>query len=100
MGGGAVFPSLVDTLTCILTIPFIKLSSISLTMFPSENRPMHLKMKKLKPREWASLVETLSREDALEKEMATHSSILAWKSHGERNLVVYSPRHRKKLDMT
>ena len=30
--------------------------------------------------------------DPLEEEMATHSSILAWKkSHGERSLVDYSP---------
>ena len=27
----------------------------------------------------------------VEKEMATHSSILAWKSHGQRSLVGYSP---------
>ena len=27
-------------------------------------------------------VQSLGREDPLEKEMATHSSILAWKSHG------------------
>jgi len=26
-----------------------------------------------------------------EKEMATHSSILAWKSNGQRSLVGYSP---------
>ena len=58
---------------------------------------MHLKMKKLKPQEWASLVETqelhfqsLSREDALEKEMAAHSSILAWKIHGQRILAGYT----------
>ena len=30
-------------------------------------------------------------EDPLEKEMKTHSSILAWKSHGQRSLVGYSP---------
>ena len=30
-------------------------------------------------------------EDTLEKEMATHSSILAGKSHGQRNLVSYDP---------
>ena len=30
-------------------------------------------------------------EDPLEKEMATHSSILAWRSHGQRRLVGYSP---------
>ena len=33
--------------------------------------------------------------DPLEKEMATHSSILARKSHGQRSLAYYSPRaHR------
>ena len=30
-------------------------------------------------------------EDPLEKEMATHFSILAGKSHGQRNLVGYNP---------
>ena len=47
---------------------------------------MHLKMEGIKPQECASLVEiqevhfqSLSQEDALEKEMATHSSTLAWK---------------------
>ena len=29
---------------------------------------------------------SLSWEDLLEKEMATHFSIVAWKSHGQRNL--------------
>ena len=32
--------------------------------------------------------------------MATHSSILAWKSHGQRNLVGCSPWGRKESDMT
>ena len=31
-------------------------------------------------------VRSLGREDPLEKEMATHSSILAGKSHGQRGL--------------
>ena len=31
-------------------------------------------------------VQSLGQEDALEKEMATHSSILARKSHGQRSL--------------
>ena len=34
----------------------------------------------------------------MEKEMATHSSILAWKSHGQRNLVGYSPWGHKESD--
>ena len=37
---------------------------------------------------------------ALEKEMATHSNILAWKSHGQKILVGYSPWGHKELDMT
>ena len=36
-------------------------------------------------------VQTLGQEDALEKEMAAHSSVLAWKSHGQRSLLGYSP---------
>ena len=33
-----------------------------------------------------------------EEEMATHSSILAWKSHGQRSLVGYSPWGRQESD--
>ena len=36
-------------------------------------------------------VQSLGREDPLEKEMATHSSTLAWKIHGQGSLVGYSP---------
>ena len=32
--------------------------------------------------------------------MATHSSILAWQSHGQRTLVGYSPWGCKESDMT
>ena len=35
--------------------------------------------------------------DVLEKEMATHSSILAWEIHGQRSLVGYSPWGRKRV---
>ena len=45
-------------------------------------------------------VRSLGWEDALEKEMATHASILAWKSHGQRSLVGYSPWGRKESDTT
>ena len=45
-------------------------------------------------------VQSLGQEDLLEKEMATHSSILAGKSHGWWNLVGYSPWGRKESDMT
>ena len=36
---------------------------------------------------------------SLEKEMATHSCILAGKSHGQRNLAGYSPWDQKESDM-
>ena len=36
-------------------------------------------------------VQSLGGEGPLEKEMATHASILAWRIHGQRNLAGYSP---------
>ena len=36
-------------------------------------------------------IRSLGREDPLEKEMATHSRILAWEIHGQRSLAGYSP---------
>ena len=36
-------------------------------------------MEKCLPAMWETQVQSLGREDLLEKEMATHSSILAWK---------------------
>ena len=42
-------------------------------------------------------VQSLIEEDPLEKEMATHSSILAWKSQGQRSLVGYSPWDHKRV---
>ena len=43
----------------------------------------------------------LGQEDPLEKEMATHSSILTWKiPQTERSLVGYSPWGLKKSDTT
>ena len=36
-------------------------------------------------------------EDPLEKEMATRSSILARKSHGQRSLAEYSPQSGKRV---
>ena len=45
-------------------------------------------------------VRSLGQEDLLEKEMATHSSILAWRIHEERSLVGYSPQGLKESDTT
>ena len=44
--------------------------------------------------------QSLGWEDLLEKRMATHSSILAWRIHGQRSLVGYGPRGRQESDMT
>ena len=44
--------------------------------------------------------QSLGWEDPLEEGMATHSSILAWQSHGEKRLVSYSPWGPKGSDTT
>ena len=43
---------------------------------------------------------SLGQEDTLEKEMATHSNILALEIHGQRSLVGYSPRGGKESETT
>ena len=45
-------------------------------------------------------VRSLGQEDPLEKRMAIHSSILAWRFHGQRSRMGYSPWEPKELDMT
>ena len=45
-------------------------------------------------------VQPLGRDDPLEKEMATHSSILPREFHGQRSQAGYSPWSRKELDIT
>ena len=45
-------------------------------------------------------VPSLGREDLLEKEMATHSSIVPRESHGQRGLAGCSPWGCKELDTT
>ena len=49
------------------------------------------------PAMWETWVRSLSQEDSLEKEMATHSSILAWKIPWMEP-VGYSPWGRKESD--
>ena len=46
---------------------------------------------------WETWVRSLGWEDLLEKGKATHSSILAWKIHGQRSLA--SPWGGKESDM-
>ena len=45
-------------------------------------------------------VRSLGWEDPLEERMATHSSILAWRIHGQRCPEGYSPWGHTELDMT
>ena len=52
------------------------------------------------PAMWETQVRSLSREDPLEKEIATHSSTLAWKMPWMEKPVGYSLWGRKELDMT
>ena len=47
-----------------------------------------------------TLVRSLGREDPLEKKMATHSSILAWRIPWTGSLVGYNPRDHKESDTT
>ena len=56
---------------------------------------MAQRLKRL-PAMWETWVRSLGLEDPLEKEMATHSSILAWRIPGtEEPGGLYSPRGRK-----
>ena len=57
-------------------------------------------MVKRLPAMWETHVRSLGWEDPLEKEMATHSSILVGEFHGQRSLVGYSARGRKEWDTT
>ena len=43
---------------------------------------------------------SLGREEPLEKEMATHSSILPRESHGQRSLAGHSPWGHKEIQLS
>ena len=43
---------------------------------------------------------SLDQEDPLEKGMASHSSILVWRKHGQRKLVGYRLQDHKDWNMT
>ena len=49
---------------------------------------------------WETWVPSQGREDPLEKEMAIHSSTIAWKIPQKRSLVGYSPWGSKESDTT
>ena len=52
------------------------------------------------PTVWETRVQSRGWEDLLEKEMATHSSILAWEISWTEEPVGYSPWGHKESDMT
>ena len=52
------------------------------------------------PASWETWVQSLGREDPLEKEVATHSSILSWRIPWTESLVGYSPWGCKESDTT
>ena len=52
------------------------------------------------PTIWETRVQSLCQEDLLEKETATHSSILAWKIPWMEEPGGYSPWGLKELDVT
>ena len=60
---------------------------------------MAQRLKRL-PAMWVTWVQSLGREDTLEKETATHPSILAWRIPWMEEPDGLSPWGRKELDMT
>ena len=52
------------------------------------------------PAMWETRVRSLGQEDPMEKGMAIHSSILAWRIPWTRSLAVYSPWCHRELDTT
>ena len=50
------------------------------------------------PAKWKIWVQSLGQEDPLEKERATHSRSLAWKSYGWRRLAGYIPWSHKESE--
>ena len=67
----------------LMSVFYVRLWSFSSLMVQMvKNLPAMWEMQEMR-------VPSLGREDPLDKELATHSSILAWKSHGQRSLTVH-----------
>ena len=84
--------SLKRVLECILILLYLSLRSIGASLVAQ--------MVKNLPAMQEIQVQSLGQEDLMEKGMATHSSILAGESRGQRSLEGYSPWGHKKLDRT
>ena len=69
--------SIVSTgLSCFIVLHFIALWA-----------SLVAQMVKNLPEMWETWVRSLGRDDPLERGLATHSSSLAWESHGQRSLI-------------
>ena len=72
-------------------------SQIRVTILPRFPRGVNARESACPSRQ-ETRVQSLGGEDPLEKEMATHSSILTQEFHGQRNLAGYSPWGHKESD--
>ena len=75
------------------------LSWLQIHLFMAESPGKHLRASVVKnhlPMQ-EKRVASLGQEEPLEKEMATHSNVLAWGSHGQRSLAGYSPQGHKRV---
>ena len=61
-----------------------------------KKKPNHLPVQEI-AQTW---VQSLGWEDLLEKDVASHSNILVWRTHGQRSLMAYSPQGCKEADTT
>ena len=77
---------------------------MGLEMTETQTLPLRIflvaQMVKHLPPMWEAQVRSLGWEDLLEKRMATHSSIVAWRIPWQRSLVGYSPWGHRELDTT
>ena len=67
---------------------------------PSSQASLLAQIVKNPPAVQETRVQFLGWEGPLEKGMATHSSVLAWRIPWKRSLVGYSPQHCKESDTT
>ena len=79
---------------------YMKCHGTIICLLPTMGTSLVAQMVKRLPRMQETQVKSPGWEDILEKEMATHSSIMPGKSHGWWSLVGYSPWGCKESDMT
>ena len=70
------------------------------SLWVTDNSSLVAQMVKCLPTMWETQVRSLGQEDPLEKEMATHSSTLAWKIPWMESMVGYSLWGCKESDMS